>query len=303
MASRSLSAITQPLGAVGSQISAGLRAPFPTNVPQDFALVGSPGMYDNPLTPLQFKYVAPKAPATTLLGGLANFGQLAFSTFTGNYAAAGTQLARTALAAPAIKPGGNLMAYYDPTSGAFSETPPIISGGSGGFSLGDIFGDVSGSQILGLGSQLLTAFGNYGGQTVSSPSPQPVSAMMPAIRAGAIVGRAFFNRFPNLAAGIQRLRNAGQNVSRSKVYSLLKRFGPDFLVTGGILTAAAVSELAVAGPGRRRMNPANVKALRRAHRRMASFHHICRKNDALMHRGGRKRSTGFARGTTITQVK
>jgi hypothetical protein len=106
-----------------------------------------------------------------------------------------------------------------------------------------------------------------------------------------------------LATGIQALRNQGKNVTRSNLYSLMKRFGPDFLITGGILSAAAVSELAMAGPGRRRMNPGNVKALRRAHRRMKSFHHICAVNDRLTgHR--RRRSAPVGAGfTKITQVK
>lgn len=100
-------------------------------------------------------------------------------------------------------------------------------------------------------------------------------------RTGAVVGRSFFNKWPNLATAIQRMRNAGQNVSRSKLYSMLKRFGPDFLITGGILSAAAVSELIMAGPGHRRMNVGNVKALRRGMRRIESFHKLCSKADRL----------------------
>lgn len=197
------------------------------------------------------------------------------------------------------------MSYYDPATGGFSDVPPITSGGTGGFSFSDIFGGVTGADVLSFGNNILTAFGGYNlPGTQQGPSATPVMSTIPAIaRTGMVVGRAFFNRFPNLATAIQRLRNAGQNVNRSKLYSLMKRFGPDFLITGGILSAAAVSELAVAGPGRRRMNSANIKALRRAHRRMASFHHICRKNDALMHRGGRRRSTAVGGITRITQVK
>ena len=118
------------------------------------------------------------------------------------------------------------------------------------------------------------------------------------------VGRALFLKFPNLAAGLNALKLAGKTyATRAKLYSLLKRFGPEVLITAGILSLSATQELMLAGPGRRRMNPANVKALRRAHRRMASFHHICRKNDALMHRGGRRKPVGRFAGTSITQVK
>lgn len=119
----------------------------------------------------------------------------------------------------------------------------------------------------------------------------PAMASVPAIagRVGAVVGRGFFSRFPNLATGIQTLRNGGVSASRSKLYSVMKRFGPEFLVTGGLLTAAAVNELAVAGPGYRRMNPANSRALRRAARRIESFHRLCRHTDMLQSR--RRRSS------------
>jgi hypothetical protein len=96
-----------------------------------------------------------------------------------------------------------------------------------------------------------------------------------------MVTRGFFNRFPNLALAIQQLRARGMKVKRSQLWSMLKRFGPELLVTGGLLTAAAVSELMVAGPGRRRMNPANVHALRRSMRRLESFHKLCVSADRL----------------------
>lgn len=128
----------------------------------------------------------------------------------------------------------------------------------------------------------------YGGITRPSlPAPAPGTGqgglLGGMLRTGtaATVGRSFFNKFPNLATAIQKMRNAGQNVSRSKLYSMLKRFGPDFLISAGILTAAGVSELALAGPGHRRMNPANSKALRRATRRIKSFHRLCGDADVI----------------------
>jgi hypothetical protein len=204
------------------------------------------------------------------------------------------------------------------------QTTPKLTGGtrmsfadgdSSGFSIDNIFGGINQALQGGLGQQLL----NIGGQAAtsyftnsgpfSSPTPMLASNMaaVPAVagagRAVAMVGRGFFNRFPNLATGIQALRNAGNKVTRANLYSLMKRFGPDFLVTGGILTAAAVSELAMAGPGRRRMNPGNIRALRRAHRRMKSFHHVCQTNDHLLHARSRKRAPIRVGSTSITQVK
>jgi hypothetical protein len=179
---------------------------------------------------------------------------------------------------------GGSMAFQDGDSGFF----------------GDVFGGLNnilqanGQNLLNLGFNAANSFvqSQFAPQPVSMPSAQPAMAAVPAIvgagRAVATVGRGFFNRFPNLATSLQSLRNRGANVSRSSLYSAMRRFGPEMLVSGGILTAAAVSELAVAGPGRRRMNPGNVKALRRAHRRMKSFHHLCTDNDMLYKRSRRK---------------
>lgn len=132
---------------------------------------------------------------------------------------------------------------------------------------------------------------------VIRPSPRPG---VPAIRPGggmlsAVkgVGRSFFQKYPNLGTAIQKYRNAGMSqVTRGRLYSMVRRFGPELLISGGILTAAAVNELMLAGPGTRRMNPANVKALRRSVRRMESFHKLCSTVDKLR----RPRSRGSKSG-------
>lgn len=111
--------------------------------------------------------------------------------------------------------------------------------------------------------------------------PKLAGSMLPALRSGAAVGRTFFNKFPNLATSLQQLRLRGMNVKRSQLYRMLRRFGPELLISGGLLTAAAVNELLVAGPGHRRMNAANGKALRRAARRIKAFHSLCGTADLL----------------------
>jgi len=200
---------------------------------------------------------------------------------------------------PTISTGGRPMAFSDGDSGFFGSFPDFGQAVSGVLQGG------LGQQLLGIGTQALSGFVQQQFQPqVFQTSMAAVPAIATGARAMAVVGRRFFDKFPNLATGIQALRNQGKNVTRSNLWSLMKRFGPDFLVTGGILTAAAVSELAMAGPGRRRMNPGNVKALRRAHRRMKSFHNVCMTNDRLL--GGRRRSTksrGFAPGTSVVSVK
>jgi len=183
--------------------------------------------------------------------------------------------------------------------GVLGPTTYPTSGGHMGFfedfnigSIGSVFGgqdsQFNWGNALNLGVGLAT---NAFAPNRGVPGVQPAMASVPAVVRGAgavaTVGRSLFNRFPNLATGIQRLRNAGQRVNRAKLYSVMKRFGPEFLVSGGLLTAAAVNELAVAGPGRRRMNPANAKALRRSVRRIESFHRLCKSTDII--KGRRKR--------------
>jgi hypothetical protein len=226
------------------------------------------------------------------------------SIFSGPSGIAGT-LAQQTLS------GYNQQFIQPPTQGRI-RTMAFSDGDSGYFGVQDVLGGVNqvlqgqfGRDLLNIGSQALQGYvtQQFAPQSVSYNPLVTQAAAMPIIRGMAVVGRSFFNRFPALATAIQGFRNVGQNVTRSNLWGLMKRFGPDFLVTGGILTAAAVSELAIAGPGRRRMNPGNIKALRKAHRRMTSFHKICVTNDRLI--GGRKRSKSarWAGGTQITQVK
>lgn len=238
-----------------------------------------------------------KDPETTFLGGLADFALKAFSFFSTK---GGSTVAPVIQAGKPVQvQGPNIIGtqFIAPTQGGY---PMAFQDGDTGWFGSDIFGGINqvlqgglGNQLLGLGTQALQGFVSQqfapqpASYPMSGPAPvaQPAMAAVPALgRAVATVGRSFFNRFPNLATAIQSLRNRGANVSRSTLYSALRKFGPEMLVTGGILTAAAVSELAVAGPGRRRMNPGNVKALRRAHRRMKSFHRVCVDNDQLLKR-------------------
>lgn len=178
--------------------------------------------------------------------------------------------------------GDDIMGFFDDFSFDGSSALGVVDWAS------DMLDDVSFSDVLGAATTGFEAYQSFAPQAgavavpVMSKVPQVLPKVLgPATRAGAVVGRGFFNKWPNLATAIQRMRNAGQNVSRSKLYSMLKRFGPEFLVSAGILTAAAVSELALAGPGHRRMNPANSKALRRATRRIKSFHRLCGDADII----------------------
>lgn len=136
------------------------------------------------------------------------------------------------------------------------------------------------SGIANLASQFIPQQINqtYVPQAIAMRAPQAIG---PVLRSVPTVARGFFNKYPSLATSMQMLRNQGRNLKRSQLYSMMKRFGPEVLITGGILTAAAVSELMQAGPGHRRMNVGNVRALRRSMRRLESFHHLCQRADKL----------------------
>lgn len=161
-----------------------------------------------------------------------------------------------------------------------------------GFNLGGFLGNV-GNILGGSSNPYLQNAGQFAGLASNFIPAAPVMSTLPAIRGGAAgmgaiagrvggaVGRSFFNKYPNLATAIQGFRNMGKNVKRAQLYSMLKRFGPDFLIAGGILSAAAISELMMAGPGHRRMNPANSHALRRAARRIKGFHKLCQHTDLI----------------------
>lgn len=190
-------------------------------------------------------------------------------------------------AVSSVLDGGTSMAWEDLFTDFGMDT--LMDFGS------NLIEEIDFGTVLDIGTQAYTQFAqpvaNRGTVVVPRPGSQTLGEMVGAVtgRAAttAVVGRSFFNKWPALATAIQGLKNAGKNVSRSKLYSMMKRFGPEFMVSAGILSAAAVSELIMAGPGHRRMNVGNVKALRRGMRRIESFHKLCTKADMLRSRGKR----------------
>jgi len=221
-----------------------------------------------------------------------------------------TQLSTGYKAAANIYTGG---LYGKATAAGQALVQP--GGGAMGFNLGGFLGQIGSafgqSQIpaiqnigsfAGIASGFIQPTGSpFGGQTTMQPTPVMASGVQAMARAGAVVGRGFFNKFPNLATAIQGYRNMGKNITRAKLHSLMRRFGPELLISGGILSAAAVSELMMAGPGRRRMNPGNVKALRRSLRRLESFDKLCHRVQRHTRKRSTKRSTGSSAATFVRQ--
>jgi hypothetical protein len=192
---------------------------------------------------------------------------------------------------------------------AFATT--LVGGKPMGLNVGNILGQVG--TIFGGGQNQvfsgISNVANLASQFFPQPSAQQIAVRPPSPipmpggilpRAGAMIGRSFFNRYPNLALVIQRWRDLGHKVTRAQLWSMLKRWGPEVLVSGGILTAAAVGELMVAGPGHRRMNAGNATALRRSLRRVEAFHRLCVRADKL--RVGRRSSKRVGRsGSTFVR--
>jgi hypothetical protein len=197
-----------------------------------------------------------------------------------------SQVARTGLAVatkqPALLAGGGQTMALD-VGGILGQVGTIFGGNQNPFFQGV-------SNVANLASEFFPQPTGVPATNLAAVGP----AAAVAARVAGTVGRSFFNRFPNLATAIQSYRNMGKNVTRAKLYAVMKRFGPELLVSGGLLTAAAVNELMIAGPGHRRMNPGNVKALRRSLRRLESFHHLCVRVDKLRRpsRRSKTRATG-----------
>jgi hypothetical protein len=96
-----------------------------------------------------------------------------------------------------------------------------------------------------------------------SAAPMIVGGMTGLARYGI---RGLAARFPQLQG-----RLAATGLTRSAAYGMLKKFGPAALISLGF-ASLEISQLAVSGSGRRRMNICNGRALRRASRRVEAFH-------------------------------
>jgi len=172
----------------------------------------------------------------------------------------------------------------------------------------DIFSDIAGNDILDLGSQLVAGFSSAGfgtGQNVSypvygpapqPPAPQSFPVAAPAVQMAALGMTRWAVRFPSLWQAIQKFRAGRINMTPEKLYSALRKFGPQVLTT--MIGAAAVADLIAykATVKRRRMNPANARALRRSMRRLKSFSSLSHRVSMQLGRaGGSRRRRGPCR--------
>lgn len=159
------------------------------------------------------------------------------------------------------------MGFLDGIGDIVADVGTSFFSGGGDFSWGEFAGDIVGGFT----------------QNLSQPVSRPISSQPPiayptaaggvpmAARAVAAGLPAWSARFPSLWQALQRLRASGNKASLEQLYSMLRKWGPTSLST--IIGAAAVADLVSyrMSHKRRRMNPANTRALRRSLRRLKSF--------------------------------
>lgn len=171
----------------------------------------------------------------------------------------------------------------------------------------DIFSDVLGTDTFELGSNLVSGLlGVSNQQPVSyalptyGPAPQPVAMPIPtaagSVPMAALSMTRWATRFPSLWQAIQKFKAQRINMTPEKLYSALRKFGPATLST--MIGAAAVADLIAykTTTKRRRMNPANTRALRRSMRRLKSFNSLSHRVSMQLGRaGGARRRRGPCR--------
>lgn len=170
----------------------------------------------------------------------------------------------------------------------------------------------AGLSVLGQQGGLLGNIGNIGSAVIraSTPAPQALT-----IAAGPVMGAGMASA-PVIARAGATLASAGRTLSASaqralisiaetmglrsmtlrraiRIYQKIRKFVIDPFLIASIMgiTVEQLGELLLEDSKRprRRMNPANSKALNRAARRIESFHRLCMRTDKL--RAPRRRSS------------
>lgn len=161
----------------------------------------------------------------------------------------------------------------------------------------DLFSDALSGDVLGLGLDVL-GLGNqpqpfqasymptydFGPPMPAPMQPQaiPTAATMPLVARAVAAGLpAWSARFPALWQFLAKLP-AGARPKIGELLRMLRKWGPTALA--GYMGVAAVNDLMTYSSThkRRRMNPANARALRRSMRRLKSFDRLsCRVSEQL----------------------
>jgi hypothetical protein len=172
-------------------------------------------------------------------------------------------------------------------------------------------------NVIGQSGGLLGGIGNVGAQVVSASAARPAAATISAgpvmstgLAAAPQIGQTVMAGARAVGAGVQRALIAlattigarTMTLGRAmRIYRKIRKFVVDPYIIAQImgLTIDQLGELLIADSQktRRRMNPGNIHALRRAHRRVEGFHRICGKNDKL--RATRRRSPSRRSGVVM----
>lgn len=159
------------------------------------------------------------------------------------------------------------MGFLDGFGDLVADVGTSFFSGGGDFSWGEFAGDIVGGFSQNFTQPVSRPMQNYPVQA----TPTAAGGVPMAARAVAAGLPAWSARFPSLWQALQRLRASGNKASLEQLYSMLRKWGPTSLST--IIGAAAVADLVSyrMSHKRRRMNPANTRALRRSLRRLKSF--------------------------------
>lgn len=174
--------------------------------------------------------------------------------------------------------------------GLFDVATDLFSGNWGGLA-GDILEGFSGTGSSSTVASYAPVYGGgqYGMPSIAEPNPAPVPVANLPARARAAGLPMWSARFPNLWQYLQtHMLSSG---AIGQLLSALTKWGPTAMST--IVGAAVVADLIQfkMTRKRRRMNPANTRALRRSLRRLKSFDRLAHRVSAQLHRGGRRRTT------------
>ncbi len=202
--------------------------------------------------------------------------------------------------------GASLATGFAPggTMGHVNEFEAGLQNGGGGFFSG--FGDILQGVVSEVGIPLLqqqflpSQVGGIAQQVGfrGVPAVRPAMAAVPAI-GGAISG-VFRVGAVALNTVVSAMRSAGVRATVAKARAFVRRFGPEAAVgffagfVGSEVANRAVLEAAFLKG--RRMNPGNASALRRAVRRVESFHRLCKRADVIA--GPRRRRSTVRRCQT-----
>ena len=203
------------------------------------------------------------------------------------------------------------MALFGNSGGLISGVLNTFGSSIGG-NLGSVLG--FGSQVIG---NIVASSGPAAAPVLAAAAPMaPAMAAKPIISAarsavGAITTGARKMLTGAAASGLIKIAQATgrSTMSLRSAVKLIRKMGK-FLEPAAIaaalgLTAQELAEIIVADSQRtrRRMNPANVHALRRSMRRITSFHRLAQRVDLLKTRRSGPRRKACGPGGSIVQVR